>query len=74
MDPVITFCFLSVCFEKGKKHRHSGRKKKKKRKKVKPYATDNETSVFMKKMLPKKLHFYHCLIQESTSVITDEFI
>ena len=31
MDPVITFCFLSVCFEKGKKHRHSGRKKKKKK-------------------------------------------
>ena len=30
MDPVITFCFfLFVCFEEGKKHRHSGRKKKK---------------------------------------------
>lgn len=72
MDPVITFCFfLFVCFEEGKKHRHSGRKKKKK---VKPYATDNETSIFMKKMLPKNCSFYHCLIQASTSVITDEFI
>ena len=69
MDPVITFWFLFVCFEDGKKHRHSGRKKR-----VKPYATDNETSVFMKKMLPKNCSFYHCLIQESTSVITGEFI
>lgn len=71
MDPVITFCFF--CLFALRKARSIDIQEEKK-KKVKPYATDNETSIFMKKMLPKNCSFYHCLIQASTSVITDEFI